>query len=53
MRGDGKPGRGGDEQEQGLRRLARLKAAIVKVQGEYPHPAVVAAMKALKRELGL
>lgn len=53
MRGNKPDARYGDELEQGQRRLARLKAAMAKVQEAYPHPAVAAAMKALRRELGI
>lgn len=54
MRGDGKPGRGGDEQEQGLRRLAALRSAIARVQRAYRDvPQVKEAMAALRKELGL
>lgn len=51
MRNDGKPGRGGDELEQGRRRQAALMAAIARVLAK--HPEAKPAMAALKKEMGL
>jgi hypothetical protein len=51
VRGDGKPGRGGDELEQGQRRQAQLLAAIARVLAK--HPEAKAGMAMLRKEMGL